>query len=799
MLFNYFKLAFRNITRQKFYATINILGLAIGLAICLLILLFVKDELSYDKHHSNADRIYRMLMVWGKQQGEGTQSPIGPYRLRPAVNTDFPEIEKVVRFSPTFGSLVQYGEKAYQEEQMFFTDSEVFEIFDYELISGDSKTALAEPFTMVMSETTAEKYFGNDDPIGKTLTVDEDNEVKVTGIFKDMPETTHLSADVLISMETGKSVFNQLVLNNWGEGCCYNYILLPEGQTPESIEARFPDFIEKNMGEGSSKGVGVKLQKMTDIHLHSNLRGEIQANSDIRYIYISVAIALFIILIACINYMNLATARSVKRAMEIGVRKTLGAPRRTLISQFLSESVLVAILALFFAYILAQISLPAFNSFMEKTLSVNPMENLDIFGWFLALTLLVGVIAGSYPAFYLSSFKAVQVFQENFRQGSSSVLRKVLVVFQFSISIVLIFATIVIYNQWNFLQSKDLGLNQENLVMVPIPSLSEYQSLKNQLLQNPDILGVGASNKRLTSRLSSNLGFKAEQFEPDPNGRNSIKIVTVDHDFLNNIQVAFAEGRDFSKDIGTDDTSAFVLNQAAVDKIGWEEPIGKWFETNEFYQGTWRARRGNIIGVINNYNHESLYNDIAPVCYYVSNSWLNWMTLRLSGQNMSSTLAFVKDKWTQFGSEELYAYNFMDDRIGEMYRTEERFFTLFTFFTILAIFIAGLGILGLSAFMAEQRTKEIGVRKVFGASTSNLVYLLSNEFSKLVLIGFVIGAPLGYLLLEKWLQDFTYRIEIGWWPFVIAGVLALLIAWLTSGFQSLKAAMMNPVEALKYE
>ena len=798
MFFNYLKLAFRNITRQKFYAIINILGLAIGLAICLLILLFVKDEMSYDKHHSKADRIYRLNMVWGLQDG-GTEFPIGPYRMQPAIKTDFPELEQIVRFSPTNGSLVEYGEKKYEEERMFFADKEAFEIFDYDLISGDKKTALAEPFTAVLSETTAKKYFGNEDPIGKTLTMDEENEIEVTGIFKDMPENTHFASDAFISMETGKSVFNQLVLNNWGEGCCYNYILLPEGKTPESISDRFPEFLEKNMGEGSSERVGMALQKMTDIHLHSNLRGEIQANSDIRYIYISVAIALFIILIACINYMNLATARSIKRATEIGVRKTLGAPRKSLMYQFLSESVLVALFALLLAFLLANVSMPAFNSFMEKTLSMNPMHNPDIFLWFFALTLLVGIIAGSYPAFYLSSFQIKKVLQENFRQGSSGVLRKALVVFQFAISIVLIFATVVVFKQWNFLQNKDLGLNKENLIMVPIPELDQYQSLKNQLLQNPDIKSVGASNKRLTSRLSSNLGFKAEQFEPEPDTRTSIKIVTVDHDFLNTLKVDFKEGRDFSKEIATDDTSAFVLNQAAVEMLGWEEPIGKWFETNEFYEGTWRPRRGKIIGVIDNYNHESLYTDIAPVCYYVSNSWLNWMTLKLSGQNMTSVMADVKNKWVQFAPEELYAYNFMDDRIGEMYRTEERFFSLFTFFTILAIFIAGLGILGLSAFMAEQRTKEIGVRKVLGATTGNLVYLLSNEFSKLVLIGFIIAAPIGYYLLNNWLQDFTYRINIGWSPFVIAGVLALAIAWLTSGFQSLRAALANPVEALKYE
>lgn len=798
MFFNYLKIAFRNIIRQKFYSVINILGLAIGLTICLLILLFVKDEMSFDKGHAKADRIYRTLMEY-KQNDGSMKSPINPYRLAPALEVDFPDLENIIRFSPAFGALVANGDVQYQEQRMFFVDKDVFEVFDYEMVQGDPKTALAEPFKLILSETTAKKYFGEEDPMGKLLTVNGQNEGTVTGIFKDMDENNHLVSDIFISMETGKSVFNQLVLNNWGEGSCYTYLLLPENTTPEMIAARIPDFIEKNVGEGSSERMGVQLQPMTDIHLHSNYRGEIQANSDIRYIYISSAIALFIILIACINYMNMATARSIKRAMEIGVRKTLGAPKMSLINQFLSESVLVAVFALIIAVVLAQLSLPAFNAFVGKSLTANIFDHPEIFGLFIGITVLVGLLAGSYPAFYLSSFQAIKVFRENFTQGSSGLLRKGLVVFQFGISIILIFATLVVYNQWNFLRNKDLGMNKENLIMVPIPDLSSYQSLKNQLLQNPDIENVGASNKQLTGRLSSNMGFSAEQFEPDPNARTSIKVVTADHDFLKTLQVNFAEGRDFSREFGSDDTTAFVLNEAAVNLIGWEEPLGKWFETREFDSGAWKQRRGKIIGVVSNYHHESLYNEIEPAVYYISKSWLNWMTIRHSGNNVSEMLADVKEKWVQHGSEELYTYNFMDDRITQMYQTEERFFKIFTFFTILAIFIAGLGILGLSSFMAEQRTKEIGVRKVFGATTGNIVVMLSKEFTKLVIIGFVIAAPLGYLLLDDWLADFTFRINIGWIPFLFAGLLTLMMAWLTAGFQSMKAALANPVKALKYE
>ncbi|GJM36125.1 MAG: ABC transporter permease [Saprospiraceae bacterium] len=799
MLFSYLKVALRNISKQKFYSFINILGLAIGLAICLLIMLFIKDELSYDKHHSKADRIYRALMVWGKQHGEGQQSPIGPYRLLPALQTDFPELEQVARIVSASGTLVTYENVDYQEDRMFFADPAIFDIFDYELIQGDKKTALLEPATMILSESTAKKYFGQENPMGKSLIVDGDNNIKVTGVFKDFPNNTHLSSDIFISMETGKGVFNQLVLNNWGEGSSYTYMLLPENVSAEHIAARMPAFIEKNMGEGSSEGVAIELQKMTDIHLHSNLPGEIQANSDIRYIYISSAIALFILLLASINYMNLATARSIKRAMEIGVRKTLGAPRSALIGQFLSESVVIASFGLMAGFFLALFALSAFNSFMDKELTLNLLENPDILLFFVGITLLLGLISGSYPAFYLSSFQAIGAIKENFSQGGSGFLRKFLVVFQFAISVILIFATVVVFTQWDFLRHKDLGMNQENLIMVPIPDLDQYQAVKTQLQANPNILSVGASNKILTGRLSSNLGFKAEQYEPDPNGRNSIKIVTTDHDFLKTLEVQFVAGRNFSREFVSDDTSAFILNQAAVDLIGWEEPIGKWFETNEFNDGTWVPRTGKVIGVVKNYNHESLYNDVQPVVYYVSKTWLNWMTLRLSGNDVSGTLADVKAKWVQFAPEELYDFSFLDDRIDEMYRTEQRFFSIFTFFTFLAIFIAGMGILGLSAFMAEQRTKEIGVRRVFGASTGHLVFLLTKEFSKLLVIGFVISAPIAYWLLEDWLQDFTYRIQIGWVPFAVAALVAMVMTFLTSGFQSLRAAMGSPVEALKYE
>lgn len=797
MIFNYLKIAFRTIRRDKFYAIINISGLALGLAISIIIMLFVKDELSFDKHHSKADQIYRAIMVWGKQNGQGQQMPIGPYRLKPALDTDFPQIAKSARLVDYSGSLITYGDKNYVQDHAFFADPELFEMFDFEFVQGDPATALSEPFSVVIAESTARKIFGEKNPVGESLEFRSEGFLKVTGVYKDLPNNTHLNMEALVSMASAPRVFNQLVLNNWGEGSSYTYMLLEDAETVSSIESQIPDFIEKNLGEGASEGVGIELQKMTDIHLHSNLPGEIQANSDIKYIYISVSIALFIILLACINYMNLATARSIKRSLEIGVRKTLGAPRTALIKQFLSESTVISFLGLLFALVLVLLTLPAFNNFVEKSLSLDVRQNYDILLGGLILTLAVGLLSGSYPALYLSKFGVTRVFRESKNTSQSSTLRKVLVSFQFFISVTLIFATVVVFQQWNFLKNKDLGINRENLIMVPIPDLDQYQALKSQLLQDPSVLSVGGSNKQLTGRLGSNLGFKAEQFEPDPNGRTSIKIVTTDHDFFKTLEVDFVAGRDFSREFGSDDTSAFILNQAAVDFFGWDDPVGKRFETSEFNDGSWVPRRGAVIGVVDNYNHESLYNTVEPVAYYISKTWLNWMTIRIGGDNVRETLAGIQEKWTQFASEELYEFNFLDDRIDEMYRAEERFFRIFTFFAMMAIFIAGIGILGLSAFMATQRKKEIGVRKVLGASVLDLSFLLIKEFAVLLLVGYLIAVPVTYYFLQEWLAQFTYQIHIGWVPFILAASVALVMTLVSSGGQLVKAALANPVNALR--
>jgi putative ABC transport system permease protein len=797
MLSNFLKMTLRVMLRHKFYSLINILGLAIGIAICLLILLFIKDEISYDRYHSKSDRIYRTLIDFKGHDGS-LITPMNEYKFGDFVKTDFPELE-VVRLYPQ-NAIVEFEDIEYQENQIFFAEENLFEVFDFELMQGDAATALVEPFTLVLSESTAQKYFGNEDPIGKILRFNAQAEAKVTGVIRDIPENSHFQADIFVSMITGKQVFSPMVLNNWGELSTYTYVLLPPGVDAGSVESRFPQFIEKNIGEGASENREITLQPMLDIHLHSHYYNEIEANSDIKYIYISSAICLFIILIACINYMNLATARSVKRTKEIGVRKTLGAQKQSLIGQFLSESVVLAGFSLLVAVGITALALPVFNGFVGKSLTLNPVYNWDIYLGLIGLTGLLGLLAGSYPSLYLSSIKAVQIFQErNLQDSSTAWLRKGLVVFQFAISIILIAATLVVFSQWDFLRNKDLGYKKDQLVLVPIPGSGNYSSLKTQLESNPNILSVGASNKQLTGALSSNLPFEAEGFERDEDSHQSIKLVTVDYDFLSTLGVEFAQGRDFSREFVNDQNESYILNEAAVRMIGWDDAIGKRFMTFDLINSDWSEREGRVVGVVEDFNMESLYNAVAPVVYFISDTWLNWMTIRLSGQHVPATIDFIRDAWLQYGSEPAFTYNFLDEQIDQLYRNEERFFQLFSAFTLLAIFIACLGIFGLSAFTAEQRTKEIGVRKVFGASVSSIITMLLREFTVLVGIGFLVAAPVAYWLMSGWLQDFTYRIPLGPVPFVLAGVLALVLAWITAGLQSAKAAFANPIRALRYE
>jgi putative ABC transport system permease protein len=802
MLRNYLVIAIRNLFRQKAYSVINILGLAIGLMACLFIVLFIYDEFKYDRHHSKGKDIYRFIVEYKDQNGNLFPIPIQAYRLKDALETEFPEMEKITRVTMPYPAAFEYQEKQIRIE-ISAVDDDFFDIFDIEMLAGDPKTALNGPDNILLSESHAQRLFGDEDPMGKVVDMYTNVgtfPVKISGIYRDFPRTSHIHLDGIFSTRITDNIFNERQLKNWGEGSNYVYAYIPSHVDKESIESRFPDFVEKARGEGASESVDYSLQPLFDIHLKSHYRYEAEANGDIRYVYIFGLVALFILLIAAFNYMNLSTARSIRRSKEVGVRKVTGASKMQLVGQFLGEAVVFTFIAMWIAVLMAELFLPYFNNLSGKELEISIFNDWKLLGLLLLASLLIGVFAGIYPAFFLSRFKPVNALygESGDIKVSNVLLRKSLVVLQFSISIVLIISTLVIFNQWNHMRNAKLGINPENVIVIPKPS-DDFRTFKQEILKNPKVISASALNKKPTRELSSNLSFRAEGM--DDNSDASIKIVTVDWDFFKTIGNEIIEGRAFTREFGSDERDAFIVNEAAVDYIGWDEPIGKWFETWTLDSAgvNWVERKGNIVGVAENFYFESLHNEIKPVVYYIQNNWINWMVVRISSTDMQETLSFIGETWSLFNTEEDFYYSFYEEDIQNLYLNESRIFRIFISFAILAIFIASLGILGLVSFTAEQRTKEIGIRKTMGASVTNVIRLLTFDFLKLVLLANLIAWPVAWYFMSRWLQDFPIRVDLGIWVFLLSAFLAVLIALLTTLFQAWRAASTNPAVALKYE
>lgn len=751
MIRNYLKINFRNLANHKFYTALNIIGLSIGIASCLLILLYVYNELSYDKLHTKAERIYRVGLN-GKiaDQEIFTTNTCPPLAF--TVTEEFPEVENATRIYTHWGQqIIRYGEIAIVEEKVYFADSTFFDVFSYKLLEGDPATALTEPNTLVLPEDIAHKYFGDEPALGKTLLVGtEKTPHKITGILEKLPSNTHLHFNVLRSMATYENSRSEYWLNN----NLITYLLLDEGASPETLEEKFPALVEKYVGPEVQQFLGVSLesfsqqgnkygfflQPLLDIHLHSNLSDELEPNGDITYVYIFAAIAFFIIVLACINFMNLATARSANRAKEVGVRKTLGSLRTDLIWQFITESVLLSLIATLLAMIAAILLLTPFNNVAGKEIS----SELFTKAWFLlsllGLMLIVGVLAGSYPAFYLSSFRPVEVLKGKLKAGmKSSGIRNVLVVFQFFISITLIICTLLVYEQLEYARTKNLGFDKENV---------------------EDIL---------------------------------ISTYNVDHDNLPTMQMELMQGRNFSLDFPTD-TAAVILNEAAVREFGFDNPLNETI----LYFGNGREQEFKVIGVIKDFNYETLRNKIRPLALFFTKQGGN-ISVRIAPGNVASTVSVLEDTWEKYAPGEPFQYRFLDESYDALFRAEQQLGKVFSIFTGLAILVACLGLLGLAAFMTEQRTKEIGIRKVMGASITSVILLLSKDFTKLVIIAFALAIPVAYFIMNKWLESFAFRIEIGLGIFIVAGVAALLITWLTVSWQSIKAASANPVHSLRSE
>lgn len=787
MFKNYLLITLRNLKKNSTFSMLNILGLAVGMAIFILIALYVQYELSFDKYHDKADRIYRVI-----REGKA----FTPAALGPELKEKIPEVELVTRLLYSNNVLVTYEQNNFLEDNFYWAGPETFNIFSIPFISGSPKTALNDPGSIVLSQTMAGKYFGEEDPMGKTLTILERIPFKVSGVFKDMPANSHFIMNFVVPFKTYFQITGNDI-NGWSSNYSYTYFLLQEGADPREMESKIAPLIEyplmKSSGAKEPYPQYFFIQPMLDIHLHSHLMQEIQANNDIKYIILFSSVAFLILLIACVNYMNLATARSLRRSKEVGLRKVVGAHKRQLILQFLGESITMSALAVFFSILLVILSLPLFNNLVQRQLNLNPIQNPYLFLGIIVLALFVGLLAGSYPAIRISSFKPASVLRGVFtRSPRGSSLRNGLVLIQFSITIILIVCTLGVRNQLNFIKNMDMGYDRDQIINLRVRGRDVFQNIqtiKTELLQNSNIIAVSTSD-RLPNNIdtfTSRNWIGRELEKPIPIFYN-----TVDYDFVDLFGMEIVQGRNFSRDFPSDEAGAFLLNETAVKIAEWESPIGRKFTH-------WSGKSGVIVGVIKDFNLRSLHNPIEPLYLCLDTSDFSNISLKIKSTNIPATIDYVKGVMKKFSPSYPFSYSFFDEVFERAYFTEQRIGRIFGAFSFLGIFIACLGLFGLTAFAAEQRTKEIGVRKVLGASDSKIFLLLSREFVKWVLFANIIAWPVAYYAMNSWLQNFAYRVHLGVAAFIIAGVAALLIAYITVSYQSIKSARTNPVNSLKYE
>lgn len=799
MFRNYLAVILRNLLWHRGYSAINVLGLATGLTSCILIMLYVQDELSYDQHHEKKDRIYR-IVVSDTAEGRTDEWARTPSAWGPVLMEEYPEIERFTRWKPPNSSwLIGYGEKSYEEKYFIFSDSTVFDIFTIPLVQGNPQTALTKPHTVVVSETMAEVIFGNENPIGKVISADEIYMFTVTGIMRDMPKNSHFRADFLASFSTlaASGLYDEPTTIRNMDNTLYTYLLIKDGYPPEDLESKLPRFPIRHLGE-RLETLGMEiipyLQPLTDIHLYSDLKLELKANSDIRYVYIFSSVAAFMLLIACVNFMNLSTARSARRAQEVGIRKVLGAQRVQLIGQFIGESVLFAFIALAVAVALVHLLLPEFSRFSGKALEMD-YESIWLMPALAAIALCTGIIAGGYPAFVLSSFRPAAVLSGALKTGvSPSLLRKVLITFQFVVSIIMIVGTVVILEQLEYMRNKNLGFDKEHVVVVRLPdneAVQGYPSFKNKILQYPDIVNVSSSTG-MPGGLTSLSFIQPEGYiaEDTP----LIPTIWTGFDFVETMGIEIISGRSFSRAVASDNYSVLV-NETAARTFGWEDPIGKTFT----YTHTPDYPPMHVIGVMADFHYHTLHQRIEPLLI------LFWegggqMVVRLRSQSLSRGLEILQDQWREtYPNLPAMESYFLDQDLEQKYAAEQRLGSVFISGSVLSILIACLGLFGLTSYMAEQRTGEIGVRKALGATVSNVILLLSKDFTRLILIAFVIGVPISYYIMQGWLADFPYRIEMGFGVFIFTGLAALLITWLTVGYHTFKVATSNPADALRVE
>ena len=792
MLKNYFKIALRNLYRHKGFTVLNITGLAIGITAGFLVLLYVNFELSYDNMHSKGDSIYRVVADINTPS-EKIEAPIAAWAVGPNIEKEFPEILKFTRVSGEDFTIVKDGNK-FLEENVIAADSSFFEIFDFELVKGDKTQVLKRPNSLVISETMATKYFEGNDPVGENLVLEGfDYPAIVTGVMKDIPENSHIQADIILSMITHTALPSTLD-EEWGSYDASIYVLVADGISSKSLEAKFPDFLEKRNGDEmreSKMFVTLFLEPFKEVYLKSD-RGSYVSGS-INNVYVFSIIGIFILLIASINFINLATARSVERAKEVGIRKVIGADKNQLAFQFMGESIILCTIAFFVAVGLTTLSLPYFNELAGKIVSegvfADPINILYLF----LLANAIGIIAGIYPALILSSFKPISVLKGSFSTGTKGVLlRKSLVVVQFTISISLIIGTIVIYNQMKFMQNQELGFDKEHTIVIPTEPGTTQRALKTSISNIPGVKGT-ALGSSVPGTGNSAAYSEIENQQGDLQIAN-LDLYFVNEDYIEQLGIEIIAGRGFSRDFASDSSKAMIINEKAVSLLGYanaEDAIGADYRQ-------WGSN-GEIIGVVKDFNYESLQDAIGPLTMRLDPENTDMITIKIQGNNTAETLASIETVWQTMMPGNPFEYHFLDELFNNQYQAEEQFKSLFMSFALLAIFISCLGLLGLAAYSTIQRKREIGIRKIVGASVSSIINLLSKEFIRLVVIAFIISAPIAWYLMHSWLENFAYKIDIKWWMFVVAGLGSMIIALVTVSFQAIKAATSNPVKSLRTE
>lgn len=790
MIKNLIKTATRHIVKHFGYSILNILGLTLGISSALFLVIYVSDEVSYDRYHEKADRIYRVSSKITEPDDQFTwvvaQIPFGPQVVQ-----DYPEVQSFVRFINMPRAMYKYEDKEFNEENFYYVDSTLFDIFTYPVIKGDVRSAIREPNKIVLTERIAERYFGGTDPVGKTLTTGNTT-FEVTGVIKDVPFNSHFRFDAVASRNNLPKQ-----LGTWGNFGVFTYLLFPENFDIKPFETKIQamyDAYMKPIFEASKVKVEYILEPITKIHLYSTKAGEPEPTGSITYVYIFGIVALFLVLIAAMNYMNLSTARSAGRAREVGMRKVVGSHRGILILQFLAESTIFTVISLILSVIILMILLPKFNLLAGKSFNLSVLNSPSVLLTILGVILIVGFVGGSYPAFFLSRFSPVTVLKGEITQGSAgSLFRKILVVIQFTVSVVMIICTLVVFRQLNHLKTMDQGFNQKNVVGLQLNQgmAQKYPVLKQALTDNPEIKFVAATDTPVGEG-SGKLLFNVETDQGmTPRGVN---FAVVDHDFTEALGITIVKGRDFQEDMPSDTLTGVVVNETFVKRMGWAEPIGKRIEVGD--QNTLRAR---VVGVMKDYHQTGMYNEIESLLLAYRTSNLPVVYIKIADENIQQTLSFIEAKWKEIFPDQPYSYTFLSERFNRQFEADEKRGFIFTLFTILAILIACLGLFGLASYTVEQRTQEIGIRKVFGASESTILRLIAKDFLVLVLTGVVIAIPVAYYFMNNWLQNYVYKTRISAFLLIIAALLTLVITFITVSYKAYQAAIMNPANSIKTE